>query len=133
MTRIVYRTIQNCRRLHPAAENGWPARHTDVSITSLCACHACQTDFLPLPLTAVNLKMRGTQVTLVIVGRHAFTNGVEVVKPIIPIHAKGHSDVAQMLSRNQIMEYASKDNHDICVDSAHIDSLLPLLQGMQYT
>ena len=77
--------------------------------------------------------MRGTQVTIVIIARQAFTNGVEVVKPIILIHAKGHSDVAQMLSRNQIMEYASKDNHDICVNSVHIYSLLPLLQGMQYT
>ena len=55
----------------------------------------------------------------------AVTNGVEAVKPIILAHAKCHSDVGQMLSRNQIMEYASKDNHDICVDSAHIDSLLP--------
>ena len=77
--------------------------------------------------------MRGTQVTLVIVARQTLTNGVEVVKPSILVHAKGHSDVAQMLSCNQIMEYASKDNYDICVDSAHIDSLLPLLQGMQYT
>ena len=29
---------------------------------------------------------------------------------------KGNSDVDQMLSRNQIMEYASKDNYDTCVD-----------------
>ena len=67
-----------------------------------------------------------------IVAPQALTNGVEVVTPIILAHAKGHSDVGQMLCRNQIMEYASKDNRDICVDSAHIDSLLLLPQGMQY-
>ena len=60
---------------------------------------------------------------------HAFINGVEVVKPIFLARAKGDSDVDQMLSRNQIM-YASKNN--TCVDIAHIDSLLPLLQGIQY-
>ena len=69
--------------------------------------------------------MRGTQVTLVVVAPQALTNGVEAVKPISLAHAKGHSDVGQMLSRNQIMEYARKDNYDICVDSAHIGSLLP--------
>ena len=70
--------------------------------------------------------MRGTHVTLLVVAPQALTNGVgiEAVNPIILAHAKGHSDVGQMLSRNQIMEYASKDNYDICVDSAHIDSLL---------
>ena len=73
--------------------------------------------------------MRGTHVTLVVVAPQALTNGVEVVKPIILVHAKGHSDVGQMLSRNQMMEYASKDNYDICVDSAHIDSLLPCLRA----
>ena len=67
-----------------------------------------------------------------IVVPRAFTNGVEVVKPIALSHAKDHSDVDQMLTRNQIMEYASKDNYDLCVDSAHIDSLIPLLQGMPY-
>ena len=75
------------------------------------------------------MKMRGTQVTLVVVAPQALTNGVEAVKPIILAHAKGHSDVGQMLSRNQIMEYASKDNYDICVDSAHIDSLLPCFRA----
>ena len=59
----------------------------------------------------------------------ALTNGVEVVKPIILAHAKYHSDVGQIWSRNQIMEYASKDNYGICVDSAHIDSLLPCLRA----
>ena len=60
-------------------------------------------------------------------------NGIEVLTPIVIAHAKDHSDVDQMLTRNQIMEYASKDNYDdLCVDSAHIDSLLPLLQGMHY-
>ena len=73
--------------------------------------------------------MRGTQVTLVVVVPQALTNGIEVVKPIIIDHAKGHSDVGQMLSRNQIMEYASNDNYDICVDSAHMDSLLPCLRA----
>ena len=63
----------------------------------------------------------------------AFKNGIEVLTPIVIAHAKDHSDVDQMLTRNQIMEYASKDNYDdLCVDSAHIDSLLPLLQGMHY-
>ena len=76
--------------------------------------------------------MHGTHLTLVIVAPQAFTNGVEVVILISLAHAKGHSDVGQMLYRNQIMEYASKDNYDICVDSAHIDSLLPMLQGMRY-
>ena len=69
--------------------------------------------------------MRGTQVTLAVVAPQALTDGVEVVKPIILAHAKGHSDIGQMLSRNQTMEYASKDNYDICIDSAHIDSLFP--------
>ena len=79
------------------------------------------------------LKMCWTQVTLVIVAPQAFKNGIEVVTPIVIAHAKDHSDVDQMLTRNQIMEYASKDNYDdLCVDSAHIDSLLPLLQGMHY-
>ena len=54
--------------------------------------------------------MRGTQVTLVVVAPQALTNGGEVVKQIILADAKCHSDVGQMLSRNQIMEYASKDN-----------------------
>ena len=45
-----------------------------------------------------------------VVAPQALTNGVGVVKPIIIAHAKGHSDVGQMSSRNQIMEYASKDN-----------------------
>ena len=62
----------------------------------------------------------------------AFTNDIDVVKPICLAHAKGHSDVGQMLSHNQIMEYASEDNYDICVDSVHIDNLLLLLRGMQY-
>ena len=62
----------------------------------------------------------------------AFTNDIEVVKPIFLSHAKGHSDVGQMLSHNHIMEYASEDNYDICVDSVHIDNLLLLLQGMHY-
>ena len=79
------------------------------------------------------LKMCWTQVTLVIVAPQAFKNGIEVLTPIVIAHAKDHSDVDQMLTRNQIMEYASKDNYDdLCVDSAHIDSLLPLLQGMHY-
>ena len=76
--------------------------------------------------------MCGTQLTLVIVAPQAFKNGLEVLKPILIAHAKDHSDVDQMLTRNQIMVYASKENYDLCVDSAHIDSLLPLLQGMQY-
>ena len=68
-----------------------------------------------------------------IVAPQAFNNGIEVLTPIVIAHAKDHSDVDQMLTRNQIMEYASKDNYDdICVDSAHIDSLLPLLQGMHH-
>ena len=73
--------------------------------------------------------MRGTQVTLVVVAPQALTNGVEAVKPIRLAHAKGHSDVGQMLRRNRIMEYARKDNYDICVDSAHIDSLLPCFRA----
>ena len=66
--------------------------------------------------------MRGTQVTLVVVAPQALTNGVEAIKPIILAHAKGHSDVGHMLSPNQIMEYASKDNYDIiimCRQCAH--------------
>ena len=55
-----------------------------------------------------------------------------MVKPVIPAHAKGHPDVGQRLSRNQIMECASKDDNNICVDSTHTDGLLPLLQCMQY-
>ena len=56
-----------------------------------------------------------------IVSPQALTNGVEVVKPILIAHAKGHSDVGQMFSRNQIMEYASKGNYDIimCRQYAH--------------
>ena len=67
-----------------------------------------------------------------IVAPQAFTNGVEVVTPLALSHAKDHSEVDQMLTHNQIMEYASKDNYDLCVVSAHIDSMIPLLQGMQY-
>ena len=44
--------VQSYRKLS-ASEKGWPARYTDVSVTSLCACQACQTDFLYLPLKAV--------------------------------------------------------------------------------
>ena len=64
-----------------------------------------------------------------IVAPQAFKNGIEVLTPIVIAHAKDHSDVDQMLTR----KYASKDNYDgLCVDSAHTDSLLPLLQGMHY-
>ena len=27
------RDIRNCRRLHPAAEKGWPARYRDVGMS----------------------------------------------------------------------------------------------------
>ena len=65
-----------------------------------------------------------------IVAPQAFKNGIEVLTPIVIAHAKDHSDVDQMLTRNQIMEYASKDNYDdLCVDSAHIDSLLPCFRA----
>ena len=47
---------------------------------------------------------------LAIVVPQAFTDGVDVVKPVILAHAKGHPDV----------------------DSTHTDGLLPLLQCMQY-
>ena len=69
--------------------------------------------------------MRGTHVTLVIVAPQAFTDGVEVVKPVILAHAKGHSDVGQMLSRNQIMECAGEDNYNIWVDSTKKKKGLP--------
>ena len=54
---------------------------------------------------------------LAIVVPQAFTDGVDVVKPVILAHAKGHPDVGQRLSRNQIMECASKDDNNFCVDS----------------
>ena len=73
--------------------------------------------------------MCGTQLKLVDVAPQALTNDVEVVKPIILARAKGHADVGQMWSRIQIMEYASKNNYDICVDSAHTYSLLPCLRS----
>ena len=53
-----------------------------------------------------------------VVAPQALTNGVESVKPIILAYAKGNSDVGQMLSRNQIMEYASKDDI-MCRQCAH--------------
>ncbi len=46
--------------------------------------------------------MRGTQVMLAIVVPQAFTDGVDVVKPVILAHAKGHPDVGQRLSRYNI-------------------------------
>ena len=39
--------------------------------------------------------------------------GVDVVKTVIIDHAKCHSVVGQMVSRNQIMECTSKDNYNI--------------------
>ena len=56
-----------------------------------------------LPLKAVvsqpeNAWNTGNDRELVIVAPQALTNGVEVVKPIILAHAKGHLYVAQMLS-----------------------------------
>ena len=60
-----------------------------------------------------------------IVAPQAFTNGVEVVKPTVLAYAKNHTDVDQMLSSNHIKECASKDNYDLCVDSAHIEGLIP--------
>ncbi len=60
---------------------------------------------------------------LAIVVPQAITDGVDVVKPVILAHAKGHPDVGQRLSRNQIMECASKDDNNFCVDSTQTDGL----------
>ena len=43
-------------------------------------------------------------------GLQGFTDGVDGVKPAILAHAKCHSEVGQMLSRNQSMECAINDN-----------------------
>ena len=79
--------------------------------------------------------MRETQVTIVIVAPQALTNGVEVVKPIILAHSRACSCQRPLRCRPNVQsqpDHASNDNNDICLDSVHIDSLLPLLQGMQY-
>ncbi len=55
-----------------------------------------------------------------------------MVKPVIIAHVKCHSDVGQRLSRDQTMECANRDNYNTWVDSTYTDSMLPLLQGMQY-
>ena len=52
------RGIQNCRRLHPAAEKGWPARYRDVSITSIES--MCLTG---LPNRRLALAIEGSCVT----------------------------------------------------------------------
>ena len=67
-----------------------------------------------------------------IVAPQAFTDRVEVVKPVFLVHAKGQSYVGQRLSRNQIMECGNNDNYYIWDDSTYIDCLLHLLQYMLY-
>ena len=62
----------------------------------------------------------------------ACTDGTDVEKPATLAYSKGHSDVSQWLSRNQLMEYACKDDYNICVRSTHRDSLCTLLHSMPY-
>ena len=79
--------------------------------------------------------MRETQVTFMIVAPQALTNGVEVVKPIILAHSRVCSCHRPLRCRPNVEsqpDHTSNDNYGICLDSVHIDSLLPLLQGMQY-
>ena len=53
-------------------------------------------------------------------------------KPVILAHSKGHLDVSQWLSRNQLIEYDYKDDYkyNICVRSTHMDSLSSMLHSM---
>ena len=67
-----------------------------------------------------------------IVAPQASTNGVDVVKPVILDLAKGDSDVGKRLSRRKIMEFAYKDDNNMCVHNTHNDSIRPLLQCMHY-
>jgi len=55
-----------------------------------------------------------------------------VEKPVILAHSKGHLDVSQWLSRNQLIEYDYKDDYkyNICVRSTHMDSLSSMLHSM---
>jgi len=55
-----------------------------------------------------------------------------VENPVILAHSKGHLNVSQWLSRNQLMEYDYKDDYNICVRSTHMDSLSTLLHSMLY-
>ena len=50
-----------------------------------------------------------------IVAPQAFKNGIEVLTPIVIAHAKDHSDVDQMLTRNQIMpgDVFTNGNHNL--------------------
>jgi len=62
----------------------------------------------------------------------ACTDSINVIKSEVFSYAKGNPYISQRLDRKQIVKLAGKNNDDVSVYGAHLNSLQPLLKCMDY-